>query len=786
MLKNHLTLVLRKLRKEKIYTFVNIFGLTIGLTSFLLITLYIQDELSFDKEVAKYDNTYRVYINHTDWGFRGRMASNYLDIVGDKIPQIIHSSRISNYSDAQLLRVGERSIYTDKVLRVDPNFFRFFDFELLDAKPMGVFSNTGSVVITTDLARLLFGDENPVGREIEFDKNEKVYVTALVEPAKKTSSIQFDMLKYDERFFEEGFKEHGGQTVMTYVALSNNTKAEEVEQLMNGAREIPDYRFFLKNQTFGLLPFEDQRLHAPYDSDYFEVNSMSYVLMFVAIGVAVLLLAIINYVNLVTAQAAKRYKEIGLRKVIGASRRQLIAYQFAESIAVTTISFALSFAIAERLLPTMNQMLGKGMKLEYLSLEFLVWVLVIGVLIGLFSGAYPAYYITRFRPLSLLQKNVSNGGRGWLRKFLVLFQFVTSGILLTVLVIISEQMDYLKSKDLGFDSDFLINVPLYKDSTDFYQTIKNELSTVSGLESVSLGGFQPGGRMSSSVNNNPDKNAEGRISTGVDLVFGDNNFLETTQLEVLWKSDAFRKDDFNEHQIIINEALAKKLGLSSNPEGQRLYQWQDPIGLELVAIVKDFHLQSLKEEINPTTIRYLDDWGTRNLLLRINRANPSEVLSKVGESYERIFDRPFEFYYVNDEVKDFYRKEEGQFKLFKIFASLAISISLLGLVALTIFTLEQRRKEVSIRKVLGASMQRLLVMLNREYSILVFIAFIIASPIAFYAIQAWLEQFKYRITVTPILFLGAFFGFLVLSWLVTLGQSLKVSNENPADVLREE
>ncbi len=786
MLKNHLKLVLRKLKKEKVYSFVNIFGLTIGLTAFLIIALYVKDELSFDKGIAKYDNTYRIYYEHKEWGIRGRLASNYLEIVGDNIPQITRFSRITNYNNPQLLTVGESSIYSNKVLRVDPNFFEFFNFELKNAKPESVFNNSSTVVITTELAEKLFGDENPIGQAIEFDKKETLFVSALVEPAEKNSSIQFDMLRYDEGLFSDGFDKSGGMTVMTYVTLENNARVNEVENLLNEAKTLPVYRDFLEGQNFGIFPFENQRLYAPYPADYFETNSISYVLMFIAIGVSVLLLAIINYVNLVTAQAIRRYKEVGLRKVVGASRGQLVAYQFAESITVTVISFCLSFALTERLIPSINTILDKEIKLEYFSLDFLIWVLIIGVAIGILSGAYPAFYITRFKPLTLLQKNTTTGGKGWLRKTLVLFQFVTSGILLTVLVIISQQMNFLKSKELGFTSELLVNVPLYQDSVRSYQTIKNELSSVSGLESVSLGGFQPGSKMMTSISNSSDRKAEGSISSSTDLVFGDNNFLETTQIEVLWKSPHFRTNEFTENQVIINESLARKLELLDKPDGKRLYRWNDQVGLELVAIVKDFHLQPLKESVNPTSIQYLNDWGTRNLLLRLNSQNQNEVLAKVGESYENIFNRPFEFHYVDDEIREFYRKEEGQFRLFKVFATLAISISLLGLFALTIFTIEQRRKEVSIRKILGASLKRLLLMLNREYSILVFLAFIIASPVAFYAMQGWLTEFEYRITISPFLFVGIFSSFLVLCWLVTLSQSLKVTRENPADTLREE
>ena len=788
MFKNNLKLIVRKLRKEKLYSFVNIAGLTVGLTAFLLIALYVRDELSFDNFHKNKENIYRVVGNNEDWGYRAHVPTDYVEIVSDFIPQIESQTRLSIVSRPTLLSRPEGDVYAEHVFYVDQNFFEFFNFPLLDGKPNSVFSTELQAVISQEFKESFFGDTNPLGKEIKIDKDFIVTISGVAENPPKNSTIQFDLLLYKQGQFKNTFEEtHGLRNVITYVSLFPETDPVSIENELNGLTDKPVYARFLEKSTFELLPLLDQRLRAPYEGDAFDKNDISFVILFSGIGSVVLLLAIINYINLVTAQASKKTKEIGLRKVIGASKYQLIFYQLIESTTITLVAFILAFAFSERLLNTFNEVLDKDIALNYFSSDFFLWVLVFGLLLGFLSGIYPALFIARFQPLALLHKSAAGLGRkGYLRKFLVLFQFVTSGVLLVVLFIISGQMKFMKEKDLGYNTDFLVSVPLYRDSTQLYQTLKNELKTISGVQSVSLNSFRVGQATNTSINDNPDTKAENRQSAGVEAVFADKDFFKASDVHFLWKSDDFDSESFSDEQIMVNRSLAEKFGLMTEPDGRRLYGYNDKVGKKLVAIVEDFHTYSLKEEIKPLIIQYLNDWGTRNVLLKLEGDKAKVVLEQVGEKYEAIFQRPFEYYFLDDQVKAFYKKEQGQFMLFQIFSGLAVFISLLGLIALTIYTLEQRRKEVSIRKVLGASIQNLLFLLNKEYTLLVVLAFLIASPIAYYAMQGWLAEFKYRIEITPLIFIGAFLSFLALSWLVTFLQSLQVSKANPADTLREE
>jgi len=789
MFRNHLKLVFRRLRKERLFTFVNIFGLTIGLTAFLLISLYVRDELSYDQFHSNKENIYRVISEYEKRGVSGMIASDFVEFFSEDIPEIKSYTRISAVGgEYSLVSNNDKRLNTKGVFFVDQNFFDFFSFELLNSPASGSFSESGSGIITESLSKKVFGDENPIGQLVEINKGEKYIISAIAKDPPSNSTIQFELLLFKQGLFKNDFERmHGIKTVVTYLSILPEHEKEIIARKIMAAREKPIYSRFTKENEYSLLSLTDQRLKAPYERDFFAKNDMRYVMLFSGIGLVVLVLALINYINLVTAQSIKRKKEFGLRKVIGADRKHLIFYQLIESTMITMISFLFAFAAAERLIPTFNDLLEKDISLQYLSSDFFIWVLLAGLLLGLVSGIYPAFNIARVKPLSLLnEKTNSARGSNWFRKGLVLFQFITTAILISVLMIINGQMKFLKEKELGYNTDFLITIPLDRDSTHLYKVLKQEIWTVSGVQSTSLNGFRVGGSWTTSVMDKPNVQGEGAKGVARDVIYGDNDLIKAMGINFYWRSNSYESRAFGENKMLINYSLAKKLEWLDNPEGKRLYGWNDQKGKEVVGIVNDFHMKSLKDEIQPMVIYSLGKWGTSNLLVRLEGSMGGNTMSQIGDIYVGMFDRPFEFDFLDDQVKAFYKKEQGQFKLFQIFSSLAIFISLLGLVALTIYMIELRRKEVSIRKVLGASVQRLILMLNREYTILVVVAFLIASPIAYYAMQDWLAAFKYRIEISPMLFVGGFLGFLAMCWMVSIFQSLKVSGENPADVLREE
>ena len=768
---------------------VNVLGLTVGLTAFLMIGLYIKHELSFDQFHRDKENIYRVTSKYRDREWRGVIASDYVQFFKDDVVGLNSFSRVSVRNEATLASGGGKELNFKGKLSTDSNFFEFFSFDLIDGVPSSVLSTSGSAVITETLSKRLFGEKSPIGEELLIEKGKEVYtITGLAKDPPSNSTIQFELVTYQEGIFKNNFEQTSGlRNVITYLKLQPDVSLDNVLDKIDAAKNKTPYTVMTKDQVYGLSPITDQRLYADYVVTFFEKNDIRYLQLFGGIAVVVLLLAIINYINLVTAQAAKKAKEIGLRKVIGAGKFQLMIYQFAESIVVVVFSFVLAFAITERLLPQFNSLLNKDVTLQYFGSTFFLWVIVSGGLIGLLSGLYPAIQIMKVKPLAIIKSSSSGSKQNTsFRKVLVLFQFTVTAILICCLSIMIGQMDYLKQKDLGFAPEALISVTLDSDSTQSYFPLQQEFLKIPGVQKASLGGFKPGGYAYISAMDAPNVQGEDANGLGGDAIIGDASFIDVMEMEVYWEEHDKAIEEFKEGQVIINKSMAESIGALDNPEDKRIYGWNDKVGKKVVAIVEDFHMKSLKDVIEPISIYYLNDWGVHNILVKVDMNNLSATLAGLGDRYESFFGRPFEFSFLDDEIAEFYKKEEGQFKLFQLFSTIALIISLLGLVALTIYSLEQRRKEVSIRKVLGASVQRLILMLNKEYSVLVLIAFIIASPIAYYAMQDWLQEFKYRISLSPLTFIGAFLGFLALSWLVTIAQSLRVSRENPADVLRDE
>lgn len=785
---NNLKLVLRKLRREKPFTAVNVLGLTVGLTAFLLIALYVQDEFSFDEFHEDKDNIYRVLSEHKEWGVGATVASDFVEYFAKESPQVKSYVRLSRKRFMTLVGHEDKQLNVEEVLFTDPNFFNFFSFGLLEGDKEQAFLGNKHAVITESLKNRLFGDGEALGEMITLEKSDRYIVSAVAEDPPQNSTLQFELLLYSANAFTNNFKQRAiVSNASTFISATPDHSIEQIVSTINESRVKPDYRDFLSDSDFKLLPLSDLRLNAPYLSDSFPKNDMRYVVLFSSIAVVVLLMAIINYVNLTTAQSLKRAKEIGLKKIVGADKAQLVYHQLTESTFFTVLSFLLAFAAAERCIPLLNEVLDKDIKLNYFSFDFFFWVLIVGVIIGAVSGIYPAYLAIKVNPLSLLTKGgTGQSSSSLLRKSLVLFQFVSSAILITVLVIMSSQMNYLQQKDLGFKVDGLISIPLNRDSVHLLGKFKNSVLNVPGVKSASLTNFRIGGATSIAVAFEPNDGIRDVETLRLNAFFADQGFLETLGVGLVWKSDRLMSESFDSDQIVVNTTFAEERGWLTDPNKVRLYERGDKIGKEVVGIVDDIHFRSLKQEVSPMVIKPLTARDTRNLLVRLEPTTISSTIKKLSESYEESFDRPFNYQFVNESVAAFYKKERGQFRLFQAYSSLAIFISVLGLVALTLYMIEQRRREVSIRKVLGASLRQLVVMLNKEYALLILLAFIIASPIAYYAMEDWLSAFKYRVTIHPLLFTVAFLGFLMISWLATLGQSLKVSTENPADTLRNE
>lgn len=786
---NQLKLVLRRLKKSPFYTTINVLGLTLGLTTVLFITIYVEDERSFDRFHTDADQIYRLTSSHERLGKSGMPFIDFADYFAPDIPEIEAYSRVIPRGRELMVSAGETDINLEKVMMTDANFFEFFSFELIDGVASEVFNQTDQAVISQSVSKRLFGDENPIGQELVIEKGERYIVSGVSADPPGNSTIQFNVLLYKRDHYKNQFVErHSVRSAITWVKLNDEADVSKVLEGIAESREKPPYSRWALNSEFDLLPLTKERLEADFGRDLFEHNDKAYVQLFTGIGIAVLLLALINYVNMVTAQSIKKVKEVGLRKVIGARKSQLMLYHLVESSLLTLVSFLLAFGLVERLMPMFNQVLEKNIEVELFSTGWLGFGILLSIILGLISGLYPAFYINKVKPLALMSRfaTSSKAGKGF-KKGLVLFQFVATAVLILVLVIMRQQMNYLEDKDLGFDTDLVMSVPLARDSTQLYQTLKNQVNSIQGVNEASLAGFGIGGHAIVNVLYGPRiEGQKGPGGGGHAAIYADEHLLSTLNIQMIWQSAAWEGVQLKKDEMLVNASMAEKMDWMDDPVDRHLYINNGETKLKVVGIVPDLFIKSLKTEVEPMVVFPMGEWGTNCLLVKLEVGAGAATLDQVAETYSTLFDRPFSYELLETQVARFYAKEQGQFMLFQVFSTLALFISLLGLLALTTYTLQQRRKEISIRKILGATLRGLVLMLNKEYVVLVVIAFALASPIAYYFMDQWLADFAYRISVGPMLFIATLLGFLLLCWLLTASQSLRVSHENPADVLRDE
>lgn len=790
MLINYLKIITRTFRRERFHSIINLFGLTTGLTAFILIGLFVRRELSFDQFHTNSGSLYRVIQLNTETGKqKGFTVPDLATLIKDELPVVTGFSRLTNDKQRNLVQADERRLYTDGFYYTDQDFFELFDFRLDEGRKAGVLNKPGQAVVTRSFARKLFGEADPVGQEILLNKEKTLVVSGVCADPPVNSSIQFEvMARASENQFANTINEGYLRSVVTFLKLQEGTDIRALEGLINTSAALEGYEYFFKNLGFRLIPLADQHLRSDLDRDAFAVSDMTMIYLFSGIGLIILALAVINYVNMVLARSVRNGKQIGLRKVIGAQRRHLIASQLTESVLVTTLSLVMAFAMAERLIPLLNTQFGLSLKLNYLSTDFLLVVPLAGLVLGLISGIFPAMEISRKRPLDLIKNNgQGTGGRRIIRKMLVGFQFVVAAVMILVTVIMQSQMSFIKNREIGFEKELLIHIPLFNELKGSSQVFKNEILELPAVSSATVNNWMIGRHTTTARYSKPVDQEVTERPPYVEntLITGDKDIIQTLGIKVIEIAPGFELDMLDMDHTIVSQSVIEELGWQGDALGKYLFDYSGN-RKKIVAIVEDFHSTSYRDLLEPTVIELGDASTDEHLLVRFASMEHKPALAAIGERYEEILQRPFEFSYMDDELDKFYIKEAGQVSLFNAFASLAVLLSLLGLVAMASYTTRQRQKEVSIRKVLGASARELIVMLNKEQTWLTVVAFAIATPISVYAVQSWLENFEYRITIAPAYFVLAVFGFLLLNAFTTLAYTMKVSSANPADTLRNE
>ena len=794
MIKNYLTVAIRNIARNKTFSAINILGLAIGMACCILILLYVQDGLSYDQHHEHAHRIYRVAVEGKIAGTMRQYAVTPFPmgpaLVKD-YPEVIDAVRFSR-ADPKML-VGDqhgRLFYESGVVFTDPNFFQVFNFPLSKGNPKTAFSGPYSVVVTEAIAQKYFGEQEPVGQILSF--NDKAFkVTGVLKDTTHNSHFQFNLLASPmSRDHQSNWLRHD---FYTYLLLQKRDSAQRLEA------KLPDFiethaGELLKAGGFAryfLQPLTDIHLRSHLEGEMGENSDIRYVYLFLIIALFVLILACVNFMNLSTALSATRSKEVGMRKVVGANRTQLIRQFMGESILLALLALFFAIALVEVSLPAFNAFIQRELVLDYTG-NWHVVLTLLGVVLfaGLLSGIYPALFLSAFQPVEVLKSTMKRGLKtSSSRKTLVVFQFVISIILIIGTVVVYHQADYIKNKKLGFNKEQVIVMPY--PGMRVTERYKSRLSGYANVLSTSTSSNIPGRQFPTSLFRSP---IDGASQDGfeINMIVVDREFISTYGLELV-EGRGFSKDILSDKdgELILNEAAMRHFGWTScaGKEVENIWPQGDKMEVryrrEVAGVVKDFHYQSLHHEIEPLIIM-TGNWFAY-FAIRIRSDDVAGTLSFLKTQWKEIApNKPFDYFFLDDDYDKLYRTEEQIGTLFGLFSILAIFVASLGLFGLASFTAQLRIKEIGIRKVLGASVSNLVLMLSKEFALLVGLANLIAWPIAYYAMHRWLQDFAYRIDLEIWAFVLSGFLALFIALTTVSYQAWKVARTNPVDALRYE
>jgi putative ABC transport system permease protein len=794
MIKSYFKIAWRNLSKHKVFSLINIFGLAIGIASFWVIALYVTDELSYDRFNTKADRIFRV-TQHGTWnGGKFDLAitsAPYAAALKNDFPEVENTVRINEDASGRI-SYGNKQLNAEGVVFADNSIFDIFTYHFLSGDPKTALLKSQSIVLTKSLATRIFGNaEDALNKTIYFENNYPNMVTGVIDDVPANTHLTFTAL----RSFNAGYTEAWGSVdLFTYVLLKNHDDYHKIE-----ARTTEFYNKYLKKDMANvhfkmeLQPLTDIHLHSKLDYDTTN-GSITYVYIFTLIGLLILAIAIINYVNLATARSSIRVKEIGVRKVIGSGRGQLMLLFFAESVLLAVLATGLSVVLVQLVLPLFNQLSGKSLVL----MQFGTWQTVslftaFAVITGALSGIYPALFLSGFKTIPAMKGQLGNQSSTVLfRKSLVVFQFVITMVMITGSCVIYSQLHYVLNKDLGFNKDQVLTFHIHNKATRAkVDAIKQQMRQNPLIQNVGVAGNPIGNNDLGTRDFNVDVNGKSGPETKlVQNLQVDEDFIPTMQIKVAQgrnfdpniptdKTDA----------IIVNETLVKEMGWK-NPVGRSVRTGVDNgvvISKTIVGVIKDFNTYSLQHQISPMVLSQpVESKDADNLYIRINKNNVKGALQAITEVYNTFDSDKPEFHFLDQNFARNYQSEQKQGSLLLIFTVLAISIACLGLFGLVTFTAQQRNKEIGIRKILGASVTNIVNMLSKDLIKLVIIAAIIASPLAWWAMQTWLQGFAYRIHIQLWMFAVAS-GIAILIAFATISfQSVRSALANPVRSLRNE
>ncbi len=816
MISNYIKIAVRQLLKNKTFSLINIFGLSVGVACCVLLALFIEDEFAYEKHYANHERIYRIYTAFTKDGTTDefpRVSPPIATELKELLPEVESASRLVAPPDVtqHLIRYKDRQFFEKSGVLVDSTFFDLFNFEFEEGNQNSL-DAPATVVITHELARKIFGDKSPLDEMLIINSGRAVdtfRVTGVLKPTHARTHI-------DASFFMTMNSQGWGEFILSedtwawnnfisgYIKLQPGANPKEVESKMAKILEEragEQLRGAGVGKALFLQPLDDIRLYSNFSKSFGDMGSgtITYIYILASIGAFILLIACINFMNLTTAKAAQRAGEVGIRKSMGAHRTHLIRQFLGESFTIVAVALLLAVVLIFLSLPIMNELTHKELSISGTNVALIAAALVaVGLVTGLVAGSYPAFFLSSFEPARVLKgRNTTGDGSSWLRKGLVVFQFVITITLISSILVIQRQLDYIRNLPLGFKDEGAIMVPLRtNEATDAYPTLKREIARVPGVKLVSGTSSLPSTPLFQDWAMYPEGSTadKGVLTRAVNV--GEDYFKALDIQLIAGRDVVYPNDTFsyvsNANKIIINEAALKAFQFSS-PEkaiGQKLFaDWNDrKREHEIIGVIKDYHHRSLHVPIVPTLYTLpAENAGYTYLVASTEGGNYQAITAQMKELWDRVvLTTPFEAESLSGSVTKQYEDDDRINKMMSISTILAIVISCMGLYGLSIFVAERKVKEIGIRKVLGASIPGIVGMLSKDFIKLVAISFLIAVPVGWYVMTQWLNGFAYKIELGPAVFLLAGAISCAIAWGTIGFESVKAALGNPIKALRSE
>lgn len=815
MLKNYLRIAIRSLIKQKVYTIINVLGLSTGIASCILIVMFVTNEFSYDSFHTNADNIYKValerkYPNHsTNYAI---IPHSYADVLQHDFPEVTSVVKMGGPINQVVVNYKDehdevKQFEEDFIMAADSNFFTFFSIRVLKGDPKKVLLQQNDVVLTEETAKRYFGNSDPIGKTIRMF-NQDFHVSGICENIPDNSHFKFDFLsKWDDNFFGGG-NQSNFTTFSAHVYLQlkpgadakalqakfpkmvDTYAAAQIERDLGKSWE--DYNKEGNGYTYFLQPLKSIHLDPRnIEAKMQPGGNLNYVYFLISVAALILIIACINFMNLATARSAERAREVGVRKTMGSLKSQLVFQFLTESIVLSLFATVLALTITWFILPSFNNLVDKHLALDFTGILPLA-LLGIALLVGFLAGSYPAFALSSFNPVVVMKGNFTSNTKGtWLRNGLVVFQFFISIVLIVGTMVVAEQMQYMQNKSLGYDKEQMLIVERVFALNNNTRTFTEEVKRIANVEKAASA-FSLLGRQGDFFGAQFTPEGSSEILTTKTMGI-DDTFAETVGFEFV-EGHGFSESTNDSLSIILNESAVKTLDIA-DPIGKKLLQVQRTqqgnvtVQYTIIGIIKDFNFQSLRDPVTPLTIQSNESFGggAAYIYARVKGKNATAAISDIEAAWKKLApDQPFKYQFLDQNLNAQYESEQRAGKVFAIFSGLAIIIACVGLFGLAAYTANLRTKEIGIRKVLGASVGGIVVLLSKDFTKLILIAFILATPFAWYMMDTWLQNFAYRIQLGAGIFLLAGVIALLIAWITVSYQSIKAAIVNPVKSLKNE